>query len=153
MECSNKRGLTKNLLERFVQWDDLDTSFKNSVCWNKCYSTIGVYDAVAHFSIGAKASIEIFKAYGMNTGVFGVAGVSGADRLIVPKANHKAKERNKVRRKVITGRNRTNGDKDESKEGKTYGASSFCALISVKCLCECNLFLVKSYVETMTAIY
>ena len=42
---------------------------------------LGVYDAVAHFNIGAKATIEIFKALGMNPGAFCVAGVREADRL------------------------------------------------------------------------
>ena len=89
----------------------------------------------------------------MNQRVFCVAGVGGADQLIVAKANYKEKEYNKVRRKVITGRNRRKGDKDESKDGKTCGGSSFWALISVTCLFQCNLFLVKSYVETLTAVY
>jgi hypothetical protein len=37
----------------------------------------------------------------------------------------RAEEKNKVQRKVITGRNKRKGDKNEVEEGKTYAAGSF----------------------------
>ena len=71
-----------------------------------------------HFNIGAKATIEVYHALGINSGAFCAAGVRGADRLRVTKSNYKAEEKNKVRRKVIRGRNKRKGDKNEEEEGK-----------------------------------
>ena len=86
---------------------------------------LGVYDAVAHFNIGTKATIQIVKALGMNPGAFCVAGVREDDQLRVAKSKYKVSEKNKVRRKVIRGRNKRKSDKEESKEGKTYATGSF----------------------------
>lgn len=49
---------------------------------------LGVYDAVAHFNINAKATIEALKALGINPGVFCLAGVRKADRPRVNKSNY-----------------------------------------------------------------
>ena len=106
----------------------------NGMIWTRIPKTVfvgtnafqlGVYDAVAHFNIGAKATIEVFKALGINPGAFCVAGVREADRLRVTKSIYKAEEKNKVRRKVIRGRNKRKGDKNEEREGKTYATGSF----------------------------
>jgi hypothetical protein len=70
-----------------------------------------------HFNIGAKATIEVYKTLGINPGVFCVAGVRGADRLRVTKYNYKS-VKNKKWRKVIRGRNKRKGDKNEEKEGQ-----------------------------------
>jgi hypothetical protein len=61
----------------------------------------------------------------INPGAFCVAGVREADRHRVTKSNYKAEEKNKVQRKVITGRNKRKGDKNKVEEGKTYAAGSF----------------------------
>jgi hypothetical protein len=124
-----------NLLRKCLdgKTQNQNDSFKRKI-WTRIPKTVfvgtnafqlGVYDAVAHFNIGAKATIEVFKALGINPRAFCVAGVREADRLRVTKSIHKAEEKNKVRRKVIRGRNKRNGDKNEENEGKTYTAGSF----------------------------
>jgi hypothetical protein len=72
-----------------------------------------------------KQLLKSSKPLVINPGAFCVAGVREADRLCVMKSNYKADEKNKVQRKVITGRNKRNGDKNEAEEGKTYAAGSF----------------------------
>jgi hypothetical protein len=61
----------------------------------------------------------------INPGAFCVAGIREANRLCVTKSNYKAEEKNKVQRKVIRGKNKRKGDKNEVEEGKTYAAGSF----------------------------
>ena len=126
------RRSNDNLTKRLDSKTQNQNESFNGMIWTRVPKTVfvgtsafqlGVYDTVAHFNIGAKATIEIFKALGMNPGAFYVARVRKADRLLV--AKYKAEEVNKVRRKVIRGRNKRKGDKNERKEGKTYAAGSF----------------------------
>jgi hypothetical protein len=49
---------------------------------------------------------------------FCVARVWEADRLRVTQSNYKAEVKNKVHRKIIRGRNKRKGDKNEVEEGK-----------------------------------
>jgi hypothetical protein len=72
-----------------------------------------------------KKLLKSSKPLVINPGAFCVAGVREADRLCVTKSNYKAEEKNKVQSKVITGRNKRKGDKNEVGEGKTYAAGSF----------------------------
>ena len=46
---------------------------------------LGVYDAVAYFNIGGKATAEVFKVLGINPAAFCTAEVREADRLRVAK--------------------------------------------------------------------
>jgi hypothetical protein len=66
-----------------------------------------------------KQLLKSSKPLVINPGAFCV------DRHRVTKSNYKAEEKNKVQRKVITGRNKRKGDKNKVEEGKTYAAGSF----------------------------
>ena len=56
---------------------------------------MGVYDAVAHFNIGEKATTKVLQAMGLNPGGLNEAGVIQADWLRVHKANYKAETKTK----------------------------------------------------------
>jgi hypothetical protein len=72
-----------------------------------------------------KQLLKSSKPLVLNPGAFCVAGVRETDRLHITKSNYKAKEKNKVQRKLITGRNKRKGDKNEVEEEKTYAAVHF----------------------------
>jgi hypothetical protein len=100
-----------------------------------------------------KKLLKSSKPLAINPGAFCVAGVRKADRLCVTKSNYKAEEKNKVQRKVITGRNKRKGDKNEVEEGKTYAAGSFQIHFDVIYLFKCHLFVFKSYRATLSSIF
>ena len=53
---------------------------------------LGVYDAVAHFNIGGKATVKVLEALDMKPGALSCVGASRADYRRVSKANYKEKE-------------------------------------------------------------
>ena len=61
----------------------------------------------------------------MKPGSFCLSGVNEADRCRVKKAEYKNIEKNKKRRKVLRGKRKQRGDKNEQKEGKTYDPGGF----------------------------
>ena len=91
----------------------------------KILDILGVYDAVAHFSIGDQATIKVFEALGVKPGFFCLAGVNEADRCRAKKAEYKAVEKNKKRRKVLRRKRKQQGDKNEQKEEKIYDPGAF----------------------------
>ena len=64
---------------------------------------LGVYDAVAHFSIGSLASVNILNKMAMVPGKYFEEGMKKADKEQIAEANHKNKAETKKRRKVIHG--------------------------------------------------
>ena len=72
---------------------------------------LGVYDAVAHFNIGANAAVQVLSSMGIIPGEFCTHACTSTDRLRIKKANYKADEKNKKQRKII----RTNRKKRETK--------------------------------------
>jgi hypothetical protein len=86
---------------------------------------LGVYDAVAHFNIGSKTSVQILKELGMVPGLYFEEGIKKADKQRVAKANHKNKAEIKKQRKVTRGLKKRKDDKIKEQEGKTYKAGSF----------------------------
>lgn len=86
---------------------------------------LGVYDAVAHFNIGNKATIKVLEALGMTPGTFFAAAVKQADCLRVNRANYKSKDTTKTRSKVLRGQRKKQGGKNKEKEGKTYSFGRF----------------------------
>ena len=84
---------------------------------------LGMYDAVAHFNIGGKATIKVLK---INPATFCLAAAEQADHLHVKKWNYKTDDKNKTLRKVLRGERKSRqGDKNQEKEGKTYSVGSF----------------------------
>ena len=76
----------------------------NGMIWQRVPKTVfvgtdsfqlWVYDAVAHFNIGSKATIKVFEALGVKPGSFCYAGVNETDRLRIKKANYKSEDKNK----------------------------------------------------------
>ena len=86
---------------------------------------LGVYDAVAHFNIGANAAVQVLSSMGFIPGEFCTHACTSTDRLRIKKANYKADEKNKKQRKIIRANRKKKGDKDQSKEGVTYASGSF----------------------------
>jgi hypothetical protein len=112
---------------------NLNKSF-NGMIWRRVPKTVfvgsdvfkvGVYDAVAHFNMGERATTKVLETMGLNAGSLNEAGVIQADQLRVRKANYKAEPKNKTRRKVLRGQRKKTGDKNKEKEGETYAAGSF----------------------------
>ena len=62
---------------------------------------------------------------GLNPGKQSEVGAAQVDRLRVQKAEYKADEKNKTRRKVLRGESKKTGDKNKEKEGETYEAGAF----------------------------
>jgi hypothetical protein len=67
---------------------------------------LGVYDAVAHFNIGSRASVDILQQDGLVLGYYFEDGVCKADKRYVKKADHRATPDVKKRRKVALARKR-----------------------------------------------
>ena len=86
---------------------------------------LGVYDAVAHFNIGGRATVEILEGLGMNPGAFCLAGLQQTDSLRVSRANYKPSDVVKTRRKFLGGKRKRQGDKNQEREGETYSTGSF----------------------------
>ena len=86
---------------------------------------LGVYDAVAHFNIGANAAVQVLSRMGIIPGEFCTHACTSTDRLRIKKSNYKADEKNKKQRKIIRAKRKKKGDKDQSKEGVTYASGSF----------------------------
>ena len=107
----------------------------NGMIWNRLPKSryvgltqfgIGVYDAVAHYNIGGKATIDIYFKLGIEPGKLtmkGCSSINAADRL--KNAEKKDSTKNKERRRYLRGKHKQSGDKIKHKEGKTYGAGSF----------------------------
>lgn len=85
---------------------------------------LGVYDAVASFNIGCKASIKVFEQLGITPGQYCQAESQRTDNLRVSKANYKERATTKKRRKLIRGRKKKKGDNAKEKEGVTYATGS-----------------------------
>ena len=85
----------------------------------------GVYDSVANFNIGRKASISVFEKLNMLPGRFTLKGCSVQNKKRLFRSQYRNKESSKIRRKVIRGKNKSQDDKNTDKEGTLYAAGSF----------------------------
>ena len=86
---------------------------------------LGVYDAVANFNIGGRATVVILEELRVNPGALCLAGLQQADSLRVSRANYKSSDIVKTCRKFLRGKRKRQGDKNQEREGKTYSAGSF----------------------------
>ena len=85
----------------------------------------GVYDAVAHFSIGAEAAVEIFKEVNLDPGEYFLTGMRKINKERIAKADFKGKEVNKKKRKMLRGLKKKKGDKLKQEEGTLYKPGAF----------------------------
>ena len=86
---------------------------------------LGVYDAVANFNIGKKASVLIYEKMNLIPGKFTLQDCDkiNCKRLLASK--YKEMDSTKKRRKICRGKAKQKDDKNESKEGQTYKAGAF----------------------------
>ena len=80
----------------------------------------GVYDAVANFNIGRKATVLTYEHLHMLPGVFLLEGCNKLNRKWLYLAEYKNSSPAKKRRKVIRGSKKQRLDKDSENEGKLY---------------------------------
>jgi hypothetical protein len=85
----------------------------------------GVFDAVATFNIGRKASVLIFEKLSMIPGRYCTKGCANINRKRLFNSSYKNKESSKKRRKVIRGQSKSKSDKTEQKEGSLYEPGAF----------------------------
>ena len=85
---------------------------------------LGVYDAVAHFSMGSGAAKNILLEGGLDPGSYFEQRIWRADKKRVKKADHRATPEAKKRRKVLRGQKKKE-DQNKEAEGKTYEAGAF----------------------------
>ena len=85
---------------------------------------LGMYDAVANFNIGCRASIKTLDKLGISPGQYCQVECHQRDNLRVNKANYKEQDGIKKRRKLLRGRKKKKSDKAKEKEGVTYAAGS-----------------------------
>jgi hypothetical protein len=106
----------------------------NGMIWNRLPKEVfigsellklGVYDAVAHFHIGFQAALNVLELLGIDPGTFCLAELEQQDYERVDKAEFKAQEENKKKRKIRRARKKKNADKCSQKEGVTYAAGGF----------------------------
>ena len=87
--------------------------------------SLGVYDAVAHFNIGANATIKVLEKMNIKPGLFCEQLCKETDRRRVKLANYKEEDKSKKRRKVLRGKCKRQRDKNQEKEGVTYLPGEF----------------------------
>ena len=116
-------GLTQNQNESF-----------NSMIWERIPKThyvgltqleLGVYDAVANFNIGRKASILIYEQMKIVPGKHTLAGVKKLNNKRLKMSRYDSTAPVKKRRKLRRGRAKHKSDKTKAAEGSTYEAGAF----------------------------
>lgn len=85
----------------------------------------GVYDAVANFNIGRKASVLLFEMLNMIPGVYTVKGCQKLNSKRLSLSTYKNNEKNKLRRKKLRGKKHQKSDKYSEKEGELYLPGGF----------------------------
>ena len=85
----------------------------------------GVYDALANFNIGRKASVLVYAELNMLPGKHLVNGCTILNRKRLYLADYKNSESAKKRRKIIRGQKKNRQDKNSEKEGVLYDAGGF----------------------------
>lgn len=94
---------------------------------------LGVFDAVANFNIGRKASVLVFEKLSMIPGRYCTKGCSDINRKRLFTASYKSQEIAKKRRKIIRVQSKSKSDKIEEKEGSLYEPGTFYYFIILLC--------------------
>ena len=85
----------------------------------------GLYDAVANFNVGRKATVLIYEKLGIVPGRYLIDGCRNKNRKRLYHANYKHQEPMKKQRKVIRGAKKQKQDNNKFSEGKLYEAGGF----------------------------
>ena len=86
---------------------------------------IGVYDAVAYFNIGAKASLDIFKELSIEPGFHMIAGCKASNNERKRNAEYRINPDNKSKRQILRAKKLKKNDKIIEKDGDLYVAGGF----------------------------
>jgi hypothetical protein len=116
-------GLTQNQNESFnaMIWDRIPkTRYVSSSLLD-----VGVYDAVANFNIGRKASILIYEQLNMIPGKYTIKGCHILNKKRLFASGYQNLDSTKKRRKIRRGKGKGEDDKNEEKDGKSYEAGAF----------------------------
>ena len=102
-------GKTQNANESFnaTIWERVSKSYYVSLTQLK----FGVFDAVANFNIGRKASILIFEILNMVPGKYTLQGCETLNQKRLFRAAYKNSDINKLRRKTLRGQKMEKSDK------------------------------------------
>ena len=84
-----------------------------------------MYDAVAHFNIGWKASVCVYEKLNIIPGCYCTRGFDTLNRKRLYNASYKSNEKTKKRRKIIRAKAKSKKDKTEQKEDVLYEAGAF----------------------------
>ena len=116
-------GRTQNQNESFngTIWDRLPKSKYSGLMQLR----FGVYDAVANFNIGRKASVLTFEKMGMIPGKYMLRGLFKINKRRLYHSTYQNKDGSKKQRKIIRGAKKLKADKDKEKEGTLYKAGEF----------------------------
>ena len=115
-------GKTQNQNESFnsMIWDHIPKTRYVSLTQLE----LGVYDAVANFNIGKKASVLTYEIMDLIPGTFTLQGCDTINRKRLFASKYKEMDSTKKRRKIRRGKAKQKDDKNESK-GQTYKAGAF----------------------------
>ncbi len=91
---------------------------------SECIETAN-YDAIAHFNIGATASVKILEKLDIPPGQHTIQACSKIDERRINNAEYKEKESVKKARKQKRGRKKRKIDRQEAEEGPQYGPGQF----------------------------
>ena len=101
----------------------MGTYSKNNFCYIAKSGV--VYDAVANFNIGMKASLLIYEKLNFVPGVHMLRGCNKYNIKRVNLANQRITPKNKLRRQVLRAEKMTKNDKLIEKEGDLYIPGGF----------------------------
>ena len=85
----------------------------------------GMYDAVANFNIGKKASVLIYEKMNLIPGKFTLQGCDKISRKKLFASKYREIDSTQKRRKIRRGKAKQKDDKNKTKEGQTYMAGAF----------------------------
>ena len=85
----------------------------------------GLFDAISHFNIGARAVLLLLKALKISPGKYTEEGCRHLDMDRIRGAEYKHSKERKKRRKVLRGQGKKKEDKNQQAEGVTYTAGAF----------------------------
>ena len=101
----------------------------NGMIWNRVPKhthvglnnfSFGVYDAIAHFNYGEKATIDVYSALNIDPGTYTIQGCTTINRERKRKRAYQLLESTKKRRKVLRHLKKKKQDKQIEEEGDTY---------------------------------
>ena len=121
MKCLHGRTQNQNESFNAMIWDRLPKIRFVSLQLLK----LGVYDAVANFNVGRKASVLIYEKLGIIPGTYTLQGCRKINRKRLFTSKYANLETTKSRRKIRRGTTKARNDQNQQKSGKSYEAGAF----------------------------